>query len=106
MDGKDEDNAFGRRLARQLKELWPAVAKLDTVRQRVVLDMWRNVGMKGVLAMRRFVAAVEFHFWETAAEEILSSQWAKENERRARVLAEMMRTGLDNAIGPARPRTA
>jgi hypothetical protein len=106
MGGNDQCDAFGRRLARQLKELWPAVAKLDTVRQRVVLDMWRNVGVKGLLAMRRFVAAVEFHFWETAAEEILTSSWAEENQRRARVLAEMMRTGLDNAIGPTRPRTA
>src|SRR4029453_18317155 len=106
MRGKDQGDAFGRRLARQLKELWPAVGRLDTVRQRVVLDMRRNVGVKGLLAMRRFVAAVEFHFWETAAEEILSSQWAMENQRRARVLAEMMRTGLDHAIRPTRPRTA
>ena len=106
MGGKDQSDAFGRRLARQLKELWPAVGKLDTVRQRVVLDMWRNVGEKGLLAMRRFVTAVEFHFWETAAEEILISQWGEDNKRRARVLAEMMRTGLDNAIRPTRARTA
>jgi hypothetical protein len=106
MGGNDQCDAFGRRLARQLKELWPAVGMLDTVRQRVVLDMWRNVGVKGLLTMRRFIAAVEFRFWETAAEEILTSQWAEENQRRARVLAEMMRTGLDHAIRPTRPRTA
>lgn len=106
MPGKDQCHALGRRLVCQLKEMWPAAGTLDTVRQEVVLAMLRNLGTKGLLAMRRFVAAVEFHFWETAAEEILTSPWAKENQRRARVLAEMMRTGLDNAMSPREPRTA
>src|SRR4029453_307637 len=104
MGGKDQCDAFGRRLARQLKELWPAVGRLDTVRQRVVLDMRRNVGVKGLLAMRRFVAAVEFHFWETAAEEILFSQWLKQDGRRTAMLAEMMRTGHD--MPESQPKTA
>ena len=98
MAGKERWEALQRRVGRQLEELWPAVGTLDTVRQRVVLDMVFNLGVKGLLAMRRFVAAVEFHFWETAAEEMLNSQWAERHKRRARALAEMMRTGLDRAL--------
>jgi lysozyme len=98
MAGKERWDALQRRVVRQLEEVWPAVGKLDTVRQRVVLDMVFNLGVKGLLAMRRFVAAVEFHFWETAAEEMLNSQWAEQHKRRARALAEMMRTGLDEAL--------
>ena len=49
--------------------------------------------------MIRFVAAVGFHFWETAAQEMLISQWAKEGKRRAAALVEMMRTGHDDQIG-------
>lgn len=103
MAGKQRWDALQRRIAQELAELWPAVENLDSVRQRVVLDMVRNLGVKGLLAMRRFVAAVEFHFWETAAEEVLSiSQWLKQDERRIALLAEMMRTGRDLTEGPPR----
>jgi len=64
------------------------------------------MGVTGLLAMIRFVAAVAFHFWETAAQEILISQWAKEGKRRAATLIEMMRTGHDDQIRVAQPRTA
>ena len=87
-------DALQRSIARELAEMWPALENLDSVRQRVMLDMVFNLGVKGLLAMRRFVVAVEFHFWETAAEEILRiSHWLKHDERRAAILAEMMRTG-------------
>jgi hypothetical protein len=89
---------FQRRLVQQLEKLWPVVGTLDTVRQRVLLGLVFNLGVKGLLAMRRFVAAVEFHFWETAAEEMLNSPWAERHKKRARALAEMMRTGLDEAL--------
>jgi hypothetical protein len=106
MAGKQRWEALQRRIARQLEELWPAVGTLDAVRQRVVLDMVSNLGVKGLLAMRRFVAAVEFHFWETAAEEIVISQWAMQHSRRARVLADMMRTGRDHGMPAHQPQRA
>jgi lysozyme len=95
-----------RRVAREIEELLPAVAALDPVRQRVVVHMAFDMGVTGLLAMIRFVAAVGFHFWETAAQEMLISQWAKEGKRRAAALVEMMRTGHDDQIGGAQPRTA
>ena len=43
--------------------------------------------------MLRFVSAVECRLWDTAADEMLISQWAKQEPRRANVLAAMIRTG-------------
>ena len=99
-----------RRVVREIEDRLPAVALLDPVRQRVVVHMAFNMGVTGLLAMIRFVAAVAFDFWETAAQEMLISQWAKEGKRRAAALVEMMRTGHDDQIGAqigaAQPRTA
>jgi lysozyme len=95
-----------RRVAREIEDLLPAVAALDPVRERVVVHMAFDMGVTGLLAMIRFVAAVGFHFWETAAQEILISQWAKGGKQRAAALVEMMRTGHDDQIGRAHPRTA
>jgi len=94
-----------RRVVREIEDRLPAAALLDPVRQRVVVHMAFSMGVTGLLAMIRFVAAVAFHFWETAAQEILISQWAKEGKRRAAALIEMMRTGHDDQIGVAQPRT-
>ena len=88
-----------RRVAREIEYLLPAVALLDPVRRRVVVHMAFDMGVTGLLAMIRFAAAVAFHFWETAAQEMLMSQWAKEGKRRAAALVEMMRTGHDDQIG-------
>jgi lysozyme len=95
-----------RRVVREIEDRLPAVALLDPVRQRVVVHMAFNMGVTGLLAMIRFVAAVAFDFWETAAQEMLISQWAKGGKRRAAALVEMMRTGHDDQIGAAQPRTA
>jgi lysozyme len=84
-----------RRVARELNELWPVLGKLDPVRQRVMIHMAFNMRVSGLLAMGRFVSAVEFGFWEAAVEDMLVSPWAKAEKRRALVLAEMMRTGRD-----------
>ena len=95
-----------RRVARDIEDRLPAVAALDPVRERVVVHMAFDMGVTGLLAMIRFVEAVGFGFLGAAAQEILISQWAKEGKRRAAALVEMMRTGHDNQIGGAHPRTA
>jgi lysozyme len=95
-----------RRVARELDELWPPLGKLDPVRQRVMIHMAFNMRVSGLLAMLRFVSAVEFRFWETAAEEIRISQWAKGDKRRALVLTEMLRTGRDELMSAVRARRA
>jgi lysozyme len=84
-----------RRVARELDERWPGLRKLDPVRQRVMIHMAFNLGVSGLLCMGRFVSAVDFHFWDTAAQEIVFSPWAKADKQRALVLADMMRGGRD-----------
>ena len=89
-DGRD---ALQQRIVPELEELWPVVKKLDAVRRHVLIDMAFSMGVKGLLAMQRFMAAVEFRFWRTAAEEMLMSQWANRDKGRATGMAVMMLTG-------------
>ncbi len=92
-----------RAVARELDELWPTTGKLDGVRQRALIHMAFTMGVRGLLTMTRLVSAVESRFWETAAEEMLISQWAKQEPRRAIVLAAMMRTGRDDVLRVIQP---
>ena len=92
-----------RTAARELAEQWPNVRKLDAVRKRVLIHMAFNIGVKPLLAMLRFVSAVEFHFWNTAADDMLISQWAKQAAGRATALAAMMRTGRDDVLRVVQP---
>ena len=95
-----------RMIASELIERWPVVSKLDRVRRRVVFHMAFNLGVTGLMAMPRFVAAVAFRFWDTAAEEMLITPWAEQNTRRAVVLAAMMRSGWDEILDVSQPRSA
>jgi len=92
-----------RAAARELEEQWPTVSKLDAVRQRVLIHMAFNMGVRGLLTMMRLVSAVESRFWETAADDMLISLWAKQEPRRASVLAAMMRTGRDEVLKVIQP---
>ena len=84
-----------RRVTRELDDLCPDLSRLHPVRQRAMIHMAFNMRVRGLLAMGRFVSAVALALWETAAEEILISQWARGDKRRALVLAEMIRTGQE-----------
>jgi hypothetical protein len=95
-----------RAVARELEELWPVIGSLDVVRSRVLVHMAFTMGVRGLLAMNRFVAAVELGYWDTAAEEMLISQWAKQDPGRGTVLAAMMRTGRDDALTVSQVRSA
>jgi lysozyme len=92
-----------RAVARELEEQWPTVSKLDAVRHRVLIHLAFNMGVRGLLTMRRFVSAVEFRFWETAADDMLISQCATQEPRRASVLAAMIRTGRDDVLRVIQP---
>ena len=92
-----------RAVAQELEEGWPAVRRIDSVRKRVLIHMTFNMEVRGVLAMQRFVSAVEFRLWVTAADEMLISEWAKQEPVRASVLAAMMRTGRDTVLDVIQP---
>jgi lysozyme len=87
-----------RAVARELDEQWPTVSKLDAIRQRVLIHLAFNMGVRGLLTMMRLVSAIESRVWERAADDMLISQWAKQEPRRASVLAAMMRTGRDEVL--------
>jgi lysozyme len=84
-----------RRIATQLEDQWPTFRKLDPVRQRVLLHIAFNIGVARLLAQRGLVRAVDVWCWNTAADEMFMSEWATQDQGRAVVLAEMMRTGRD-----------
>ena len=85
-----------RRVAADLEDGIPVVGRLDAVRQRVLIHMAFNVGVTQLLTLTRFISAVQFRNWEAAAKQMLISDWAKHEEQRANVLAQMMRTGRDD----------
>ncbi len=68
-------------------------AKLNDVRQAVVISMIFQMGLAGFRRFRKAIAAIYRDDWEEAAKEMLDSLWAKQTPRRAFRTAEMMRTG-------------
>ena len=92
-----------RAVAHELEASWPTLGDLDAIRTRVLIHMTFNMGIRGLLAMLRFASAVEFRLWDTAADEMLISQWAKQEPRRASVLAAMIRTGRDDVLRVIQP---
>lgn len=81
------------RVTRALDERWPWWRGLSVPRAAVLLDMAFQLGAEGLAGFRRFLAALEASRWETAAEEMLDSKWARQDTpSRARRLAAQMRT--------------
>ena len=95
-----------RRVALHLEDRLPVVGRLDAVRQRVLFHMAFNMGVEQLLTLPRFISAVRFRNWEAAAEEMLTSDWANHERRRANVLAQLMRTGRDDLGSVTERRSA
>lgn len=73
----------------------PVFMKLDDVRQRALADMAFNL-MGKLLDFKRMIAALEAKDWNKAADELLNSDFARQTGQRAKDLAAMIRTGVDN----------
>jgi lysozyme len=71
----------------------PWFPALDGVRQGVILNMIFNMGFAGLEKFPRFLQAVAQGEWETAADEMRDSEWARQVGDRAVRLEEQMRTG-------------
>ena len=71
------------------------MAKLDDVRQRVLLDMAFNLGVVGLLSFKRTLGVIEAGRYELAAAMMLDSKWAGQVGQRAERLSRMMATGKD-----------
>ena len=70
--------------------------KLDPVRQSVLLDMAYNMGTGDLLHFPHMLAAIARGDWQTAHDEMLDSQYAKDVGQRAVVLSQMLLTGVNN----------
>lgn len=70
---------------------FPWFTELTKPRQHVVLDMCFNLGMTRLRGFVNFLKAMELGEYDTAANEMLDSLWAKQVKGRALELAQMIR---------------
>lgn len=82
-----------RLLETELFRALPWASGLDDVRQRILLDMAFNLGVKGLLQFRRTLEAIRTGRHQEAATMMLDSLWAQQVGQRAERLARMMATG-------------
>jgi len=80
-------------MERELQRALPWVTRLDDVRQRVLLDMAFNLGLPGLLQLKRTREAIRTGQYQQAATMMLDSLWARQVGQRAERLARMMATG-------------
>ena len=70
---------------------FPWFADLTQPRQAALIDMCFNLGVTRLRGFRKFLAAMEHGDYETAANEMLDSLWAKQVHGRALELAQLVR---------------
>lgn len=80
---------------RELLRALPWVASLDSVRQRVLLDMAFNLGITGLLGFKNTLATIKAGNYQRGAEMMLQSKWAGQVGQRAVRLSRMMATGKE-----------
>lgn len=71
----------------------PQLAGLSDPRQVVLVCMAYQMGVDGLLAFKKMLAATAKGDYTTAAAEMLNSRWARQTPARAQRMAEQMRTG-------------
>lgn len=79
--------------ARALAETIPVYAKLDPVRQGVLVQMVYQMGLHGVLGFRNTLACMAAGYWKDAADGMRASKWARQTPKRANRLAMAIETG-------------
>ena len=80
---------------RELVAEFPIVAELDSIRQRVLIDMAFNVGVPRLTGFRNMWAAIHCGDYSEAAGEMLDSKWARQVKGRSYTLSRMMETGVE-----------
>lgn len=69
------------------------ITNLNAARQDVLINMCFNLGITRLKTFQKALAAMEAGDWDTAADEMLDSAWARQVGDRAKELAEQMRRG-------------
>ena len=70
---------------------FPWFADLSEPRQWAIKNMCFNLGLPRLLGFKKFLQAMELGDYETAANEMLSSLWARQVKGRALELAQLIR---------------
>ena len=68
---------------------------LNDVRQRVLCEMAYNLGLAGLMGFKQMLFGLQQSDYNTAADAMLTSLWARQVGARAVLLAHMMRTGVE-----------
>lgn len=69
------------------------LTRLNAARSAVIVSMCYQLGIQGVLQFKRMWAAIDRQDWQSAADEMLDSRWAKQTPERAQRHAQIMRIG-------------
>ena len=77
----------------ELLERKPMVGGLDSVRQRVLVDMGFNLGLPILMKFQNMWAAIEDEDYHEAARQMMDSRWASQVGQRAERLAQAMSSG-------------
>jgi len=80
----------------ELDKQLPWWRDLSEVRQRALADLVFNLGMPRLHGFVKTLGALQTRDYNTAAEELLDSKYAKQVGARAIRIAEMIRSGLDS----------
>lgn len=78
----------------QLKHLVKNFEKVEPDRQYALVDMCFQLGAKGFKKFKRMRKAIEEGNYELAATECLTSEYAKQTPKRAKKIAETLKTGM------------
>jgi lysozyme len=78
---------------KHLAQAAPIFARLDAVRQRVLLNMAFNMGTPRLMTFRKMWDALDLFDYAAAADEMERSKWATQVGMRATRLAQQMRAG-------------
>lgn len=94
----------GRTLHRDIMTAWNGCVKIFDLwnlesmsepRQRALVNMCFQMGETKLRGFKRMIAAILKGDWEQAKIECLDSRYARQTPRRARRVAEVLRTGRD-----------
>lgn len=75
-------------------EIFPNFSTLTDVRQRVLVDMMFNLGLKRFQTFKKMISAAKARDFDKAADEMKDSRWYVQVKGRAVTLEAMMRTGV------------
>jgi len=83
-----------RRTIEELNFALPWWVNVDATRQRVMVNMAFNLGMKKFLGFKNTLSLIQAGKYADAASAMMDSLWAKQVGKRAERLAEMMKNGV------------